>query len=387
MQLSIIIVSYNVKYYLEQTLRSVFASKEGCEAEIFVVDNASSDGSIEYLRKKFPTKLYPHLYFIESATNLGFGKANNLALQRSTGDYILFLNPDTILTEHTLSDCLVFAHQHDDMGGLGVCMLQTNGCYACESRRGLPTPWVAFCKMSGLSSLFPHTHLFGHYYMSHQPDNINQSIEIISGAFMMLSRKGVEYTNGFDERFFMYGEDIDLSYRLLRAGLKNYYVHTPILHYKGESTHKNSFRYVHVFYEAMLIFFRKHYPYMSRILYIPVMLAIVMRALLTLCFQQYNTFRHFLFPFRENKPENLCYVGNNFDLLQTAATTWNLTITTTDNPTIIPKNTKIIAFDATQYSYNEILNYLASSKHTYHIGIFYPNKKMLITGCKVYVQI
>ena len=165
MDLSIIIVSYNVRYFLEQCLFSIYGSKGNFEYEVFVVDNASKDGSVNYIRHRFPHREYPTLHVIENVRNVGFGRANNQALERAKGKYVLFLNPDTLLAENTLADCLAFAESHEDLGALGVMMLQTNGLFANESRRGLPTPWTAFCKMSGLASLFPKSRIFGRYYM------------------------------------------------------------------------------------------------------------------------------------------------------------------------------------------------------------------------------
>ena len=235
-----------------------------------------------------------HLHIIANRHNLGFGKANNLALKKATGEFILFLNPDTILTEHTLHDCIAFARTRPNLGGLGVKMLRDNGEFALESRRSLPTPWTSFCKITGLATLFPKSKLFGKYNLRFQSEDESSQIDIISGAFLFAKHEVLKKTGGFDEQFFMYGEDIDLSYRILKAGYKNYYLPTPILHYKGESTHKNSFRYVHVFYEAMLIFFRKHYRHYSLLLSIPIMAAIILSACLSLVSRQLRRFKRFL---------------------------------------------------------------------------------------------
>ncbi|MCD8266546.1 MAG: glycosyltransferase family 2 protein [Prevotellaceae bacterium] len=260
MRLSIVIVSYNVRYYLEQCLRSVFASRVEGGLEVFVVDNASSDQSIAYLKP-----LFPEVTYIQNHENVGFSRANNQALRLAKGEYVLLLNPDTILTDHTLQDCLTFLDQHPKAGATGVAMYSHSGKFAWESRRGLPTPWTAFCKMSGLGALFPHSTLFGRYYMRYLPRLEASRIEVISGAFCMIRRKALDEVGLLDEDFFMYGEDIDLSFRLLKGGWENYYHPTPILHYKGESTQKSSYRYVHIFYEAMLIFFNKHYRHQYRL--------------------------------------------------------------------------------------------------------------------------
>ncbi len=261
MNLSIIIVNYNVKFYLEECLKSFWqGASETLDFEVFVVDNASSDGSPEYLKQKFPAADYPNFHFIENKENCGFGKANNQALSLAKGEFILFLNPDTLLQADTLKKCYDFAKSKDKFGALGVKMLDASGKFAPESKRGLPTPWSAFCKMSGLSALFPKSKVFGKYHLTYLDENEINEIEIISGAFFFTRKQVLECCGAFDEDFFMYGEDIDLSYRIIKGGFTNYYFPTPITHYKGESTKKSSYKYVKTFYEAMFIFFKKHYP-------------------------------------------------------------------------------------------------------------------------------
>lgn len=273
MDLSVIIVNYNVRYYLEQCLRSVCASEGVGEMEVFVVDNCSSDGSVAYLRERFP-----QVRFLENTENVGFARANNVAASQASGRYLLLLNPDTIVTSHTFADCLSLLDGRSEVGGLGTCMLRTDGSFALESRRGLPTPFVACCKMSGLTRLFPQSRLFGRYYMRYLNEHEVNDIEVISGAFMMLRREAVEKVGMLDETFFMYGEDIDLSYRLLKAGYKNVYIPSPILHYKGESTEKSSFRYVYTFYKAMQLFFNKHYRHYGLLISLPITAAIWTRS-------------------------------------------------------------------------------------------------------------
>ena len=277
MKLSVIIVNYNVKHYLEQCLLSLHRSLRGIGAEIIVVDNHSQDGSVAYLRSRFPK-----VRFVASCHNLGFAGANNLAIGQSTGEYVLLLNPDTIVGESTIRRVVDFMEAHPDGGALGVRMLHSTGVSARESRRGKPSPGVAFYKMVGLCDRFPQSHRFAHYYMSYLPWNQPATIEVVSGAFCLLRRAALSRTGLLDEDFFMYGEDIDLSCRLLEAGYHNYYCPAKILHYKGESTQKSSFRYVHVFYEAMLIYFRKHYVGMSLLLGFPIKMAIYAKAVLAL---------------------------------------------------------------------------------------------------------
>lgn len=273
MKLSVIIVNYNVARYLQQCLLSVRAAVKGIDAEIIVADNNSKDGSVSLLQG-----LFPEVNFIALQHNLGFSRANNVALKQSSGEYVLYLNPDTIVGEDVIHHCLDFMNQHPDAGALGVRMLRTDGSTAMESRRGVPSPLTAFYKMSGLCTRFPRSRRFAHYYMSYLPWDKPVEIEIVSGAFCMVSRKAIDKVGPFDEDYFMYGEDIDLSYRLLKGGFHNWYLPERILHYKGESTQKSSFRYVHVFYEAMLIFFRKHYGHLSLLLSLPIKAAILVKA-------------------------------------------------------------------------------------------------------------
>lgn len=295
LKLSVIIVNYNVKYYLDQCIRSVLRAFEVMKkasssdssvneevAEIIVVDNHSADGSVDYLEKRYPQMLYPMVRFVRSAHNLGFARANNIAIRQSRGEYVLLLNPDTIVGEDVLKASIDFMDAHEDAGAVGVRMLGAQGRRAMESRRGLPTPMVSFFKMLGFCNRWPHHRLFGKYYMGYLPWDEPCQIEVVSGAYCMLRRKALDEVGLLDEDFFMYGEDIDLSYRVLKGGYHNYYLPVDILHYKGESTQKSSFRYVHVFYEAMLIFFRKHYSGMTFLLSLPIKTAIYAKALMAL---------------------------------------------------------------------------------------------------------
>ncbi len=255
MKLSVIIVNYNVKHFLEQCLHSVYKAAKGIETEIFVVDNNSVDGSAQLIREKFPD-----LNFIENKENAGFSRANNQAIKKAKGKYILLLNPDTVVEEDTFSKVIDFMENHPEAGGLGVKMIDGKGNFLPESKRGLPTPRVAFYKISGLSKLFPHSRKFGKYHLSYLNENEIHEIEILAGAFMLIRKETLDKIGLLDEAFFMYGEDIDLSYRILLGGYKNYYFPgTTIIHYKGESTKKGSLNYVKVFYNAMIIFARKHF--------------------------------------------------------------------------------------------------------------------------------
>ncbi len=277
MKLSIIIVSYNVKNYLQQCLDSIQRAIDGIDAKIIIVDNHSKDNTVEYIRKN-----NRNIKIIACKHNYGFAHANNMAIGRTKSEYVLLINPDTFVGENTIKDCLQFMDTHENAGGLGVRMLKCDGSSALESRRGLPTPMVSFYKMCGLCAKFPMSKRFGKYYMGYLPWNEPEQIEVISGAFIMLRREALNKVGLLDEDFFMYGEDIDLSYRLLKGGYENWYLPTKILHYKGESTQKSSFRYVHVFYRAMIIFFRKHYGHLSFWINIPIKTAIYVKAFFAL---------------------------------------------------------------------------------------------------------
>ena len=255
MDLSVVIVNYNVKYYLEQCLYSVGKAMEGLDVEVFVVDNNSVDGSCSHIREKFPW-----VRLIENRDNVGFSKANNQAIRAASGNYILLLNPDTVVEEDTFIKCFDFMEQHPDAGAVGVKMIDGKGHFLPESKRALPTPSVAFYKIFGLSALFPKSKKFGRYHLGHLPKDETSEVEILAGAFMFLRKKSLDKVGLLDEDYFMYGEDIDLSYRIMKGGYRNYYFPgSTIIHYKGESTKKGSLNYVLVFYNAMIIFAKKHF--------------------------------------------------------------------------------------------------------------------------------
>jgi len=254
-RISVIIVNYNVEYFLEQCLNSVFDALKNIEGEVFVVDNNSIDGSVEMVKNNFPQVL-----LIDNKNNVGFSKANNQAIRVAKGDYILLLNPDTVVEEDTFQKCIDFMDEHPEGGGLGVRMIDGKGHFLPESKRGLPTPSVAFYKIFGLSRLFPKSKTFRKYHLGYLDEHETNEVEILSGAFMFMRKTALDKVGLLDEAFFMYGEDIDLSYRIIKGGYKNYYFpKTQIIHYKGESTKKSSINYVFVFYRAMVIFAEKHF--------------------------------------------------------------------------------------------------------------------------------
>ena len=255
MKLSVIIVNYNVRAYLEQCLRTVFEALKGVDGDVFVVDNQSTDGSVEMVREKFP-----QVKLIANRENVGFSRANNQAIRESAAEYVLLLNPDTVVGEDVFRTVITFMDKRPACGGLGVKMIDGAGRFLPESKRGLPTPAVAFYKIIGLTRLFPRSKVFGRYHLGHLPENGAAPIEILSGACMFLRKRTLDEVGLLDESFFMYGEDIDLSYRITMGGYENWYLpEARIIHYKGESTKKSSVNYVFVFYNAMAIFAKKHF--------------------------------------------------------------------------------------------------------------------------------
>lgn len=282
MKLSVVIVNYNVEHFLEQCLYSVRRAMRGVEGEVYVVDNNSVDGSLKMLSEKFP-----EVKVIANKVNVGFAKANNQAIRISSGEYVLLLNPDTVVEDDTFTKTLAFMDSHAEAGGLGVKMVDGKGQFLPESKRGLPTPMTAFYKIFGLSKLFPHSRRFSQYHLGYLDNNEINQVDILAGAFMLMRRATLDKCGLLDETFFMYGEDIDLSYRITLAGYKNYYFpETRIIHYKGESTKKTTVNYVLVFYKAMEIFAKKHFAKKRAHLFsLIINLAIYFRAFLALISQ------------------------------------------------------------------------------------------------------
>ncbi|MCL6493981.1 MAG: glycosyltransferase [Ignavibacterium sp.] len=252
--LSIIIVNYNVKEFLKNLLHSIQKASQHLSIEIIVVDNASDDGSVEMIREKFPDVI-----LIANEKNLGFGKANNIGLKKAQGKYVLLINPDTLVAEDTFIKLIEFFETHPEAGMAGCKILNPDGTLQLACRRSFPGPWTSFTKVTGLSSLFPKSKLFARYNLTYLDENQTYEVDAISGSFMMLRKEVYEKVGGFDEQFFMYGEDLDLCYRIQKAGYKIFYVHsTQIIHYKGESTKRSSLDETKVFYNAMHLFVNKH---------------------------------------------------------------------------------------------------------------------------------
>lgn len=391
MKLSVVIVNYNVKHFLEQCLNSLEQAAAGIDYETIVVDNASTDGSTEYITARFPK-----VKWMACRENNGFSKGNNIAIAQSKGEYILMLNPDTIVTKEAIEGCIEFMDRNSDAGACGAYMLRTNGTFAPESRRALPTPFVAFCKMSGLSKLFPKSRTFGRYYMQYLDKNEVNQIEIISGAYMMLRHKTIKKTGALDEDFFMYGEDIDLSYRILKSGYKNYFLPLRILHYKGESTNKSTYRYVHTFYRAMQLFFKKHYSHYSLLVSLPINIAIWSRAMLayignqflhrkvtqeipatnSIVFGNSDTIyevKHILQ--EKHKNGKHLFIVANENTMPNGHLEENLNLTGFDT----------VIYDTEAYTYNTILKLLNNSTgHRLRLGTYSSKTKKLITEEQVF---
>jgi GT2 family glycosyltransferase len=254
MQLSVIILNYNVRYFLELCVLSVESALENIDSEIIVIDNSSSDDSCEMMKTRFP-----NVKLIQNSQNVGFPKGNNIGMDQARGKYICILNPDTVVAEDTFEKVLAFAKKQSDLGIVGVKLIDGTGNFLPESKRGIPTPWVAFTKITGLYKLFPKSNSCNKYYAQHLAENQTGKVDILVGAFMLLKRELYDEVGGFDEDCFMYSDDIDLSYRVLQEGKSNYYYHeTTVIHYKGESTIKDG-AYMKRFQEAMEFFYRKHF--------------------------------------------------------------------------------------------------------------------------------
>ena len=358
MKLSVIIVNYNVRYYLEQCLLSVEKALTGVSGEVFVVDNHSTDDSVPYLKSRFPWVRY-----IENDENVGFSRANNQALREARGEYVLLLNPDTFVGEGTLRECIDFMDGNPKAGMCGVCMLRIDGSFAPESRRGIPTPFVAFCKMSGLGALFPKSRLFGRYYMQYLNKQSINPIEIVSGAFMFIRKEALDKVGLLDESFFMYGEDIDLSYRVLEAGYQNYYLPTRILHYKGESTKKDSVKYVNAFHKAMVIFFKKHFAHYSFLYSAFITLAIVMKGVMAYLMQKFSSMSRKRNVHRRSKYLIVSDGRNLDDILRIAEKhrlkydVFHSKLGDLPSTDVLYRDYDYIVFDTSRYPYSSILEF------------------------------
>ena len=386
-KLTVVIVSYNVKDYVCQCLLSLRRALCDIDAEVCVVDNDSGDGTVDFLRDNFP-----EIKVIASPHNLGFARANNLAIQQTESEFVLLLNPDTFVGEQTIRQSLDFMDEHAQAGGLGVRMLKIDGSDALESRRGLPTPTVAFYKMVGLCARYPKHRRFGQYYMGYLSWDEAARIEVVSGAYCLLRRKALDAIGLLDEDFFMYGEDIDLSYRLLKGGFENWYLPAKILHYKGESTEKSSFRYVHVFYKAMLIFFRKHYSQMSLLLSLPIQITIYGKAFTTLLQIQMGKLRRYLGFVDHHRARQPLYLflatAENLEKCRKIAVDKGLkaqyfeVVPDGHLSLEMPTDRPVYAvYDTSTYRFEEILELFSKKPlENVKIGTFLPENNMIITA-------
>ncbi len=383
MKLSIVIVNYNVRFYLEQCLLSVEKALTGVCGEVFVVDNNSSDDSMSYLQSKFPWVRY-----IENKENVGFSCANNQAIREVRGEYVLLLNPDTFIGERTLRECIDFMDKNPQAGMCGVGMLKADGSFAPESRRGVPTPFVAFCKMSGLGALFPKSRLFGRYYMQYLNKQAINPIEIVSGAFMFIRKKALDEVGLLDEAFFMYGEDIDLSYRVLEAGYQNYYIPTQILHYKGESTKKDSLKYVNAFHKAMVIFFKKHFAQYSGIYSAFITLTVVMKGVMSYLMQKTYAWSHKKVKMERQKFLIVSDGGNLSDMEGIAEKhqfkydVFHSKLGDMPSTDVLYRDYDYIVFDTSRYSYSSILEFFRHDEPHRHrplIATYIPSNKTIMT--------
>jgi glycosyltransferase, group 2 family len=361
---------------------------EGLNAEILVVDNHSSDDSIIYLKAHFPSVRY-----IENHENMGFARANNIAIEQSRGEYVLLLNPDTIVGEGVLKAVLSFMERHSKAGAAGVCMLKADGSCAKESRRGLPTPMTALYKMTGLSRLFPNNKRLAHYYMGGISWDMPHQIEVVSGAFCFLRREALLQVGMLDDDYFMYGEDIELSCQLLLKGWENWYLPLKILHYKGESTAMTSYRYVHRFYKAMLIYIRKHYGVVSFAAYF-LKIAIVFKALMVVVRQTvHKLLCSFGISFQQKKRRSYyVFIGQSamLDDCQKIAKDYGLSALFIEgcptNMPVIPEKKDFsltyLVYDMDVFDYAFVLNDMASrANEGYSMGTY--SSKILITEDKV----
>jgi len=384
MKLSIVIVNYNVKYFLEQCLVAVRTATNGLDKEVFVVDNYSTDDSIEYLRPRFP-----EVTFIENDDNTGFAKANNQAIRQCKGEYILLLNPDTVIGETGLNNICRFMDAHHEAGAIGVKMLNAHGAFLSESKRSFPTPWVSFCKLFGLSKCFPHSPRFAAYSLPYLDPAKQHRVDVLSGAFMLLRHEALKKTGLLDETFFMYGEDIDLSYRIVLEGYHNYYIPERILHYKGESTKKGDRKYLHAFYDAMLLFYKKYYPHSGRFISGVIRLSIACRKGYAALFEKRKWENRGSKGNRgKNKPHRsfICCNDANFEKINLKLTTQHFSSISTFLP--LDRFEGVTELEGTidificypDISFDRMLELMdkhPSPKITYHI--YHPNNELLIS--------
>ncbi len=343
MQLSVIILNYNVRYFLEQCILSVQKALEGIDGEIIVIDNASSDDSCGMIKTKFP-----HIKLIENTVNLGFPKGNNIGVAQAKGEYICILNPDTVVAEDTFVKILnsEIRNQKSEIGIIGCKLIDGTGNFLPESKRGVPSPWVAFTKIFGLYKI---SNYFGKYYAQHLSENESGKVDILVGAFMMMKRELYLEVGGFDENCFMYSDDIDLSYLVLKTGKSNYYFHdTSVIHYKGESTVRDE-TYMKRFQEAMRFFYNKHF---KKSWFFDVMMQVGSFVFSLLKKNQQKNKQRII-------DEYVVFSKVEIDLKSSKKVTYLSDLNQFKN--LSKKNIEII-FDVTAFSFTEIITFMQSNK-------------------------
>jgi GT2 family glycosyltransferase len=347
MQLSVIILNYNVRHFLELCVLSVQNAIENIDAEIIVIDNNSQDDSCIMMKQRFS-----NVKLIENKENSGFPKGNNIGVAVAQGEYICILNPDTVVAEDTFTKVLAFAKKQNDLGIVGVKLIDGTGNFLPESKRGIPTPFVAFTKIMGLYKIFPKT--FGEYYAQHLSENETGKVEILVGAFMLMKRELYNGIGGFDENCFMYSDDIDLSYMALKKGKSNYYFHeTSVIHYKGESTVKNGI-YMKRNQQAMNFFYKKHFR-------VSILFSVFMKMGILL-FSMIKKFQGK--PKPKSNPEKYILVSEDEVLREKLENKWQTVVERQDITKSFAKNEKTeIIFDQNQLDFKTIIQALETNKN------------------------
>lgn len=381
MKLAIVIVNYKLKYFIEQTLLSVAEATQGIDCRTIVVDNASGDGCADFLRERFPD-----ITIVENKENVGFSKANNQGFDLAhDADYILVLNPDTIICRQTVDDCINWMDSRPDCASIGVRMLDGNGHFLPESKRSFPTIWNSFCKLFGLSRLFPRSRTFARYHLRYLPDDKPNEVQVLAGAYMFLRGDKLREVGGFDETFFMYGEDMDLAYRMASDGMKNYYLPSPVIHYKGECTKTESVNYVKIFYGAMHIFYRKHYPQRQWLSKIFVTSAIVIRMTMSLISKKIVKPFLRLFTLKKKKKSLMTYVlSDNTDVMATAVNEGfdpdNCALV--ESPDDIPSKPCNVILDDSRMTYSEIIRTIDKYSDDNRLFHIYSSRNSIIISPK-----
>ena len=364
MQLSIIILNYNVRHFLELCVLSVQNAIQDIDAEIIVIDNNSQDDSCAMMKRRFP-----NVTLIENSANSGFPKGNNIGVATAQGEYICILNPDTVVAEDTFTKVLAFAKKQKHIGIVGVKLIDGTGNFLPESKRGIPTPFVAFTKISGLYKIFPNT--FGKYYAQHLSENETGKVEILVGAFMLMKRELYNEIGGFDENCFMYSDDIDLSYMALKKGKSNYYFHeTSIIHYKGESTIKDQ-TYIKRFQEAMNFFYKKHFR-----------VSFLFSAFMKLGIVFFSMVKKFQGkPKLKSSPEKYILVSEDEVLREKMEYEWRTLVERQDITKSFAENAKTeIIFDQNQLDFKTIIQAFETNKNKNHTFKILPESSDFVIG-------